>query len=87
MVVLQVRERCPVLDEILVDLVMEALEKCELEISLEKVRVQWQRLCGLAISYAIFSLLNFAAIISTLSEKVWIRTVFGNLKQYAGCLK
>lgn len=69
-VVIQVRERCPVLDEILVDLVMEALEMCEVETSLENVRLKWQRLCGLGISYAIFSLLNFPAIISALGEKV-----------------
>lgn len=69
-IVFQVRERCPVLDEILVDLVMEALEKCESETSLESVRLQWQRLCGLGISYVIFSLLNFTAIISALCEKV-----------------
>lgn len=64
------RERYPVLDEVIIDLVMEALEKCELETSLENIRLLWQRLCGIGISYVMFNLLNFSAIISALSEKV-----------------
>ncbi len=58
------------LDEIIVDLVMEALEKCELETSLDNVRLSWQRLCRIGISYVMLNLLNFSAIIQALSEKV-----------------
>jgi hypothetical protein len=59
-----------VLDEIMVDLIMEALEKCELETNFENVKLLWQRLCRIGISYLIFSLLNFSAIIQALCEKV-----------------
>lgn len=58
------------IEEVIVDLVMDALETCEVGTSLENMRLLWQRLSGMAISYILFSVANFATIVIALCNKV-----------------
>ena len=58
------------LEEVIVDLVMDALETCEVGTSLENMRLLWQRLSGMAISYILFGVANFATIVAALCDKV-----------------
>ena len=64
------KNRCAVLEEVIVDLVMDAMETCEVGTSLENMRRLWQRLSGMAISYILFGVANFAPIVAALCNKV-----------------
>lgn len=58
------------MEEIIVDLVVDALETCEVETKHENVRLLWQRLSGIVISYVLYNFASFATIVTALCEKV-----------------
>lgn len=63
------RERSAVLEEIIVDLVLDALDSCENETSLDRIGLLWQRLSGMVISYFLFNFASFATIVTSLCDK------------------